>query len=73
MAYNDSMSISASMVSNTAVDMKPTMASNTATPYNYDVSLKNSFLLNGVMDPNIITASSIIEDNNDADPSNTST
>ena len=73
MDYNDYMYISASMVSNTAVDMKPTMASKNSTPYNYDVSLKNSYLLNGVMYPNIITASSIIEDNNDADPSNTST
>ena len=58
------MSISASMVSNTAVGLKPTMASNTATPYNAAVSLENSYLLNSVMDPNIITTSSRIEDNN---------
>ena len=60
------MSISASMESNAAVDLKPTMSSNTATPYNAAVSLKNSYLLNSVMDPNIITASSINECNNDA-------
>ena len=73
MAYNDSMYISASMVSNTPVDLNPTMDSNTATPYNADVYLKNSYLLNSVMYPNIITASSRIEDNNDAHPYNTST
>ena len=67
------MSISVSMVSNAAVDLKPTMASNTTTPYNAAVSLEKSSLLIGFMDPNIVTASSRIEDNNYADPSNTST
>ena len=67
------MYISASMVSNTPVDLNPTMDSNTATPYNSDVYLKHYYLLNSVMDPNIITASSRIEDNNDAHPYNTST
>ena len=62
------MFISASMVSNTAVDLKPTMASKNYTPYNAAVSLKISSLLNGFMDPNIITTSIIIEYNNDADP-----
>ena len=67
------MSISASMVYNAAMDLKPIIASNTTTTYNATVSQKNSSLLNGFMDPNIITTSSRIEDNNDADLSNTST
>ena len=58
------MSISAYMVSNADLDLKPTMASNNATPYNADVSLKISSLLNGVMDPNIITSLKSIENNN---------
>ena len=69
-AYNYFMYISASMVYNDAVDLKPTMDSNTATPYNAAVSLKIYSLLNGVMNPNIITTSRIIEDNNDVEPSN---
>ena len=60
------MSISDSMVSNAAVDLKPTMSSNTATPYNAAVSLNFFYLLNSVMDPNIITASSRNQGNNDA-------
>ena len=62
--YNDSISISASMVSNADLDLKPTMDSNNDTPYNSDVSLKISSLLNGGMDPNIITSLKSIEDGN---------
>ena len=69
-AYNYAMSISASMVSNDAVYLKPTTDSKVFTTSNSAVSLKTSSFLNSVMYPITITTSNIIEDQNDVDPSN---
>ena len=51
------MYISASVVSNSDVAPKPTMASYTATPSNDAISMRHSYLMNVVMDPNTITNS----------------